>query len=155
MVSTFIGNNEVKLDDKGRFFIPAQYRKILSSMDNEGGKRVVLNRDLSSNCLVIYPEQVWNQSIEQLYKRINPWKTSDMLLFQQYTAGAEYLEIDAQGRILIPKRIFQQVGITSNELLIVGAYDRFAIWDKQTFESKLESNDVFAERIQERMTDTF
>lgn len=149
MTSTFIGNIEARLDDKGRIFIPAPYRKILSTDDN---KRVVLRRDLKNACLIIYPEDVWNRHVEQLQQRINPWDSDDNFMLQQFMADAEYLDIDSQGRVLLQKRNLQQIGVAGNDILIVGMFDRFAIWDKQTFEAKRFGSEEFAKKIQERMT---
>ena len=62
-MQTFVGNIEGRLDEKGRIFVPAVYRKILSEADS---KRIVMRRDTDNACLMFYPEQVWNEKVEQL-----------------------------------------------------------------------------------------
>ena len=57
-MSTFIGNIEARLDEKGRIFVPAAYRKILGE---EQSRRIVMRRDTDNECLIFYPESVWNR----------------------------------------------------------------------------------------------
>ena len=59
-MQTFIGNIEAKLDEKGRIFVPAVYRKILAE---EESKRIVMRRDTDNECLMFYPESVWNEKV--------------------------------------------------------------------------------------------
>lgn len=146
-MNTFIGHTEAKLDDKGRLFVPASYRRVLS----EGGaKRLVIRQDTLNACLVCYPETVWNEQVAQLNHTLNEWDPQDQLLLMQFVADAELVELDNQGRILLPKRILQALG-NSGEMLVVGMMNRFTIWDKATFASKRLSADAFAEQLRLRM----
>ncbi|MBO7724429.1 MAG: cell division/cell wall cluster transcriptional repressor MraZ, partial [Paludibacteraceae bacterium] len=56
-MATFIGNIEAKLDAKGRVFVPASYRKLLVCREKE---QLVVRKDPDMNCLILYPENVWN-----------------------------------------------------------------------------------------------
>lgn len=147
-MSTFIGNIEAKLDEKGRMFIPAVYRKILAT---EESQRIVMRRDTENECLVIYPERVWNKRVEQLSEQLDEWNPDDQMLMMQFVADAEYLEPDSQGRILLQKRNLQQIGATG-DLLIVGMMNRFAVWDKQTFLNKRMDQREFAKLLRQKMT---
>jgi MraZ protein len=51
-MSTFVGNIDGRLDEKGRIFVPAAYRKILAE---NGSKRIVMRRDTDNECLMFYP----------------------------------------------------------------------------------------------------
>ena len=148
MEATFIGNIEAKLDAKGRMFIPAVYRKILAS---EESQRIVMRRDTENECLVIYPEKVWNKRVQQLSEELDEWNPDDQMLLMQFVADAEFIEPDSQGRILLQKRNLQQIGATG-ELLIVGMMNRFAIWDKQTFLNKRIDQREFAQLLREKMS---
>lgn len=147
-MSTFIGNIDVKLDEKGRMFIPAAYRRILAE---EGSKRIVMRRDPDNECLIVYPENIWNARLEQLNNELDEWNPNDQMLLMQFVADAEFVEPDSQGRILLQKRNLQQIGATT-DLLIVGLMNRFAIWDKQTFLNKRISQTDFAKQLRERMS---
>lgn len=147
-MSTFIGNIEARLDEKGRMFIPAAYRRILAEEDS---KRIVVRRDPDNECIVVYPERVWNSRLEQLNSQLDEWDPDDQMLLMQFVSDAEFVEPDSQGRILLQKRNLQQIGATG-DLLIVGMMNRFAIWDKQTFAQKQIDKREFAKLLRERMT---
>ena len=67
-MQTFIGNIEGRLDEKGRIFVPAVYRKILAEAES---KRIVMRRDTDNECLMFYPELVWNEKVEQLRSNLD------------------------------------------------------------------------------------
>ena len=146
-MSTFIGNIESKIDAKGRVFVPAVYRRLLP--DGYAG-RVVLRKDADNDCFLLYPEPVWNKKVEELKESLDEWNPVDQMLLMQFVSDAEWLDIDSQGRVLIAKRHLQAINVT-NELLFVGMMDRFAIWNKETFESKRLDSVDFAALLKERM----
>ena len=147
MTATFIGNIEARLDEKGRMFIPAIYRKILNE---RGSRRIVMRRDTENACLVMYPEDVWNRKVEELSEALDEWNPDDQMLLMQFVADAEFLEMDGQGRVLLQKRNLQQIGATG-DILIVGMMNRFAVWNKQSFEQRRLDPRDFAKQIRERM----
>ena len=148
-MATFIGNIEARLDEKGRMFIPATYRKILNDMQS---RRIVMRRDTENACLVMYPEEVWNRKVEELSSALDEWNPDDQMLIMQFVADAEFLEWDTQGRVLLQRRTLQQIGATG-DILIVGMMNRFAVWDRQTFEQKRLDARAFAQQIRERMSE--
>ncbi len=146
-MTTFIGTISVRLDSKGRFFIPASYRKILAEW---GSERVVMRRDTDNACLIFYPEKVWNQRVEQLSAVLDEWDPNDQMLLMQFVAEATVLDMDSQGRVLLSKRDLQQIG-AENDLLIVGMRNRFAIWNKTNLQNSLLSPTEFASQLRTRM----
>ena len=66
----FLGTIDSKTDAKGRAFLPASFRKVLSTA---GAERLVLRKDIFQPCLVLYPESVWNQMLDSLRARLNRW----------------------------------------------------------------------------------
>ena len=147
-MTTFIGKYEAKADVKGRVFVPSTYRKLLPEGKNE---RVVLRKDADNDCLIVFPEQVWNAKVEDLKSRLNQWDATDQLILMHFVSEAEWLDIDSQGRVLLSKKNLQAIGLESTEVLFVGMDDRFAIWSKANYEqNKLSSND-FAALLRERM----
>ena len=79
-MSTFIGNIEGRLDEKGRIFVPAVYRKILAEDES---KRIVMRRDTDNECLMFYPEHVWNEKVEQLRQNLDEWDPEDQLILMR------------------------------------------------------------------------
>ncbi|MBR1630347.1 MAG: cell division/cell wall cluster transcriptional repressor MraZ [Paludibacteraceae bacterium] len=146
-MQAFIGTTEAKCDSKGRIFFPAAYRKILAQASDE---RLVMRRDADNDCLMLYPESVWNTKLQQLKSTLDEWNPDDQLLLMQYVGDAEVLELDGQGRILIQKRHLQHIGAGS-ALVFVAMIDRIALWDKNRYEACRLSASDFASRLSQRM----
>ena len=148
-MSTFIGKYEVKVDVKGRIFIPSAYRKILGIDDRQ---QIIMRKDAENECIVFYPESVWNQKVEHLKSKLDEWNSSDQLLLMQFVADAEWLDIDAQGRVLISKKHLQAIGVENAEVLFVGMIDRFALWSKSRYEQMQLPAENFAALLKEKMS---
>ena len=146
-MSTFIGNIEARLDDKGRIFIPAVYRKILNEMESH---RIIMRRDTDNECIIFYPEQVWNAKVSQLRSALNEWDPSDQMILMQFMAEAEILEMDSQGRILLQRKNVETIG-AQQDVLFVGMLDRFALWSPSVFKDKQLSQKDLADRIRNKM----
>lgn len=156
-MNTFLGNTEVKVDEKGRIFIPSNYRKILTEMDS---KRIVVRRDTDNECLIFYPEPTWNTKVAALRDALDEWNPDDQLILMQFMAEAEILEMDGQGRVLLSGKAERLRGgeatgdrqqATDNTLLFVGMLDRFALWSPKNFEEKKLSQVDLATNIRKRM----
>ena len=146
-MNTFVGNIEARLDDKGRIFVPAVYRKILAEL---GSKFMVMRRDTDNECLMFYPEHVWNEKVEQMRQTLDEWDPEDQLIMMQFMADAEYLELDAQGRILLQRKNLETIGAQS-DVLFVGMLNRFALWAPETFANKRLSQTELAARLRAKM----
>mgnify|MGYP000906033027 FL=1 len=144
----FLGNIEARADAKGRIFVPAVFRKRLQGADEEF---LVLRKDIFQDCLVLYPGTVWENEIETLRVRLNKWNKEQQQVFRQFVLDAERLEMDASGRILIPKRYMTLVGIES-DVRFLGVDDTIEIWAKERLEKPLVDPDEFSERLQELMS---
>lgn len=147
MENTFIGQIEARTDEKGRIFVPASYRKILAGSDS---KRIVMRQDLENACLIFYLEPVWNQKVQTLRSALDEWSPSDALLLMQFMSGAEHMEPDNQGRILLPKRILEAIGVTDT-VLFVGMLDRFAMWNPTVFREKCTDGETLGAAIRKRI----
>ena len=149
-MQTFIGNIEARLDEKGRIFVPASYRKILAESES---KRIVMRRDTDNECLMFYPEHIWNEKVEQMRQVLDEWDPEDQLLLMQFMADAEFLEPDGQGRILLQKKNLETIG-AQNDVLFVGMLNRFALWTPENFANKRLSQTELAARLRAKMKKT-
>jgi len=147
-MSTFIGKYDAKADVKGRIFIPSAYRKILPEGEKE---RIVMRKDAENDCLVLFPESVWNEKIQAFKSKLDEWNPIDQLLLMQFVSDAEWLDIDSQGRVLISKKNLQLIGVENAEVLFVGMVDRFAVWSKSRYEQIKMSQVDFAALLKARM----
>ncbi|NDV68698.1 division/cell wall cluster transcriptional repressor MraZ [Dysgonomonas sp. 25] len=143
----FLGNIEAKIDAKARVFVPAAFRKVLQS---SAQTVLILRKDLFQDCLVLYPESVWDEVVEQLRSRLSQWDKAQQQLFRQFVADAERLEMDANGRILLPKRCMQMTNIAS-DITFLGVGDTIELWTREAFEKSLIPAEDFSLRIQDLM----
>lgn len=138
----FLGNIEAKIDTKARVFVPAAFRKILQS---SGESVFILRKDIFQDCLVLYPQQVWESEVSQLRSRLNRWDKAQQQLFRQFIVDAERLEMDANGRILIPKRYINMLNIGS-DVTFLGVDNTIEIWTREALAKTLiPSNDFSAQ----------
>jgi len=120
----FIGEYLHTIDHKGRVAIPAKFRPRLA-----GG--CVVTRGLDSS-LVIYPKEEWEILAKKLAKL--PLSKPDARAFARLMlAGAMDVELDKQGRIIIPNYL-KEYGNLTNSIIIAGLYDRMEIWDQDAWE---------------------
>ena len=149
----FIGDFGAKSDNKGRVFLPVYFRRIL---EQEGCDRLMLRKDVYQDCLVLYPEESWNQQLDLLRSRLDKWNTKHQMIFRQFVADVEELSLDSNGRILLNKRKKEYANI-KQDVRFLAVDDKIEIWDKTLYEDMLgisgEQNDNLGLDLQNLMTD--
>ncbi|MBO5729376.1 MAG: cell division/cell wall cluster transcriptional repressor MraZ [Paludibacteraceae bacterium] len=144
-MKTFLGKIDAKLDAKGRVFVPSVFRKVLSEDERE---RIVVRMEADEKYLLVYPESVWNKQVLDLQSKLNEWDPEDQMLLMQFVGDAEVLEFDAQGRVLMPKRLQVRMGLES-EVVFVGMVDRIAMWNKSMYEEQFAVKAKLSERLKQ------
>jgi MraZ protein len=144
----FIGNIEAKTDSKGRVFLPACFRRILQA---GGCDKVMLRKDVYQDCLVIYPEESWNEQLNLLRSRLDRWNAKHQMIFRQFVADVEEVAIDSNGRILLPKRYMAMTGITQ-EVRFIGMDDTIEIWAKEKLDKPFMEPCDFGRELEKIMT---
>ena len=144
----FIGNTEAKADIKGRVFLPAQFRKQLQAAAEEC---LVMRKDISQDCLVLYPESVWNEQLNELRRRLNRWNSAHQMLYRQFVSDVEIIVPDSNGRILISKRYQKLCGI-SQEVRFIGMDDTIEIWAKEKADKPFMDPEVFSREMENIMS---
>jgi len=126
----FRGINNLALDAKGRMAIPARYRERL--METCGGRLVVtVDKD---SCLLVYPLPEWEIIEAQLIAL--PSMDKQARLLQRLLIGhATEVELDSQGRILLPTMLREYAGM-DKKLVLIGQGKKFEIWDDQVWNDK-------------------
>ncbi|MDH6355711.1 MraZ protein [Dysgonomonas sp. PH5-45] len=143
----FLGNIEAKLDAKSRVFVPAAFRKILQSAEQNV---LVLRKDIFQDCLVLYPMPVWEEQVALLSAKATHWDGEKRQLLRRLFFDTERLDIDPNGRILIPKRYVQMIGVLS-DIRFLGVGDTIEIWAKDRLEDSMNSINDFGLQIQKLM----
>jgi len=133
----FIGEYQHNMDPKGRLAIPAKFRADLAH-------GAVLTRGLD-NCLFLFPAEEWEKLAEKL-KNL-PMTQSDARAFVRLMfAGAAEVEIDKQGRILVPSYLATYAGIEKNTV-VAGLFNRIEIWQADRWQSYKEKAESETEAI--------
>lgn len=120
----FIGEYHHALDDKGRVQVPVKFRADLA-------KGAVVTRGLD-NCLFIYTKTEWATLAEKL-ARLPISKANSRAFSRLMLAGAMELEIDKQGRVVVPEYLRRFAGL-KKMVVVAGLYNRLELWDKTAWE---------------------
>lgn len=132
-----IGEYAHTLDVKGRVNFPA---KLLTDL----GDRFILSKGLDG-CLFVYSAEEWGN----LERKIKELPLSKSRPLQRYFfAGAAEVEVDKQGRIVIPQKLRDHAGL-EKDVMIIGASSRAEIWDKERW--NLSCEELTAETIESAM----
>lgn len=143
----FLGNSEAKIDAKGRVFLPSTFRKQLQTATEEC---LIMRKDTYQSCLVLYPESVWNEQMNDLRSRLNRWNAKHQMLFRQFVADVEIVTLDNNGRFLIPKRYLKLVNI-SQDVRLIGMDDTIEIWPKEALEQPFMDIELFGKELEDIM----
>lgn len=147
-MNTFIGTYECKVDAKGRLMVPVALKKQLGDL-NDG---FVLKRSVFQPCLELFPMEEWNKMMAKVGK-LNKFKKKNNDFIRRFTAGVKVIEIDANGRLLIPKDLVVFAKI-DKEIVLSSAINIIEIWDKDLYENAIENaTDDFADLAEEVMGD--
>lgn len=127
----FSSEYDCKLDAKGRIVLPA---KIKSNLPETSGNELVLRRGFEP-CLVLYP----TMEFKKIYNRIvglNEFNEEYRRLQRNFFRGNTEVELDANGRFLIPKSMLRFAQI-EREATVVGMGNRVEIWNPDLYEEYL------------------
>ena len=128
----FIGTYECKADTKGRIMLPVALKKQLAQNLAE---QFVLKRAVFNSCLELYPIKEWEAMTEKV-NQLNRFNKKNNDFIRRFTAGVRLVEVDATGRLLIPKDLLIHAGI-SKETVISSAVNILEIWDKDRYEEAI------------------
>ncbi|SHJ61139.1 MraZ protein [Clostridium cavendishii DSM 21758] len=138
----FIGEYQHGLDSKNRIIIPSKFR-------DEIGDKFVITKGLDG-CLYVYTINEW-KVLEGKLKSL-PLTNKDARAFVRFFfSGASEIELDKQGRGLIPQNLIEYAGI-EKEIVSIGVLTRIEIWSKAKWQEYNESNIDF-DSIAEKMSD--
>jgi len=125
----FLGKHPRNIDDKGRLAIPAKFREQLPS-----GSVITIAPD---TCLRVYPPGEWDMVTGQSRVSAGTSPTERNLIRRMF-AEAAILELDGQGRTLLPANLREQAGIAGNAM-VVGVNNVVEIWSQERWQT-LERN---------------
>ncbi|KKU08297.1 MAG: hypothetical protein UX10_C0001G0056 [Candidatus Magasanikbacteria bacterium GW2011_GWA2_45_39] len=140
-ISMFIGEYHHTVDEKGRVSIPVKFRTALK-------KGAVVTRGLDHS-LFIYTAKAWEKLASKLASL--PMGQADTRAFSRLMlAGAMELELDKQGRAIIPEYLRSFAGL-KKQIVVAGMYDRLEVWEKEVWEKYKQGTEKHTEELAEKM----
>ena len=142
-----IGTYECTIYVKGRLLIPSAFKKQLAAVIPKG---FVLKRAVFQNCLELYPLEQWEELIKKV-NSLNRFKKKNNDFIRRFTAGVKFIELDGNGRLLIPRDLIEISNI-KREVTLSTSVNIIEIWDKSSYEKAIaDSRDGFAQLAEEVM----
>lgn len=137
----FLGRFEHSVDNKGRVAVPARYRDGLAGV-------LILTRG-NDRCLYLFTQEAW----EPLASKLNALPTGDAdarNLRRAVFSSAEPVELDRQGRVVIPDHLRRYAGITT-DVCLIGLGNYIEVWDRDAWtalDGQIETNvDVISSHL--------
>ena len=129
----FIGEYEATLDTKGRFLLPAGFKK---QLPEGGAEHFIVNRGLEK-CLSLYPMKSWKPIFSDI-SNLNDFDPKVRQFRRYFLNGATQVELDSASRILLPKNLMEHAGL-ERDIVLVSAVNKIEIWDKNKYQQFFET----------------
>jgi len=144
----FLGEYEATLDAKGRFLLPAGFKK---QLQEEAGNQFVINRGFEK-CLTLYPMKSWEPIFSELSK-LNDFDPKVREFRRYFLNGAVTVELDTASRLLVPPNLKEHASL-EKDIVLVAAMNKIEIWDKNKYQQFFESfsPESFSQLAQQVMT---
>jgi MraZ protein len=143
--TSFTGEYPQRIDGKGRMSIPSDFRRVLEANDPSwtdglNPSLYLLYGEHLRDRLEAYTVAAFDAIAEQIMsiKPTTPEATRRKQMSQRLILGQSVrLEVDRDGRIVMPLRQRQKLGLTEGEVVFSGAGDHFEIWAARTYEENV------------------
>ncbi len=137
----FIGEYKHAIDEKGRMAVPVKFRKDLA----EGA---IITKGLD-NCLFIFTKPEWELLAGKLAQM--PLAQANARAFARLMlAGAMDVEIDGQGRVLVPDYLRKYAGLKKSAV-VAGVYSRLEVWDEEAWNRYKGKTEAASDEIAEKL----
>ena len=141
MVLSFTGEHTQKVDGKGRMSIPADFRRVLESQDPDwtdglNPRMYLLYGDHLRNELHVYTVAQFGKLVDNI-NNMKPGSVAKKKLSHLYIGQSMKMEIDKDGRTVMPIRQREKLGLKDGELYFRGVGDHFEIWKAETFNASV------------------
>ncbi len=128
----FRGHEQARIDDKGRLKVPNVFRSLLES---KYGRELFLT-SLTGEYVRLYPMPVWVE-IEEKLGRMPSTHPSRLRFLDRVNFFGQAVELDTQGRVLIPARLRETAAI-AGDVDVLGQYNYLDTWNHDRLQAKLQ-----------------
>ncbi len=144
-MSSFIGDNTCKADNKCRVVVPASFRKAMVASCQSV---FVLRKNVFEKCLDMYPMDEWERMIADIRSKLNLFDAKHVAFLREFCRGTQEVEMDTNGRVLLPRKMLEEVGI-DKEMVFAGQDVLIQVWDVKTYEEVAVGPDVLSDLAKE------
>jgi len=148
---TFIGDFVCKPDAKGRIVLPSLFKKTMSEANQQC---FVVRKDLFDDCLVLIPHEEWQKEVQILETKLSGFRQKDKRLKRAMYRSTAEVNLDANGRFLVPKRLLEMISV-DGEVVLLGVGSNIELWSKQQFEDDGMSGDELGALAEELLGGDF
>ncbi len=148
---TFIGDFVCKPDAKGRVVLPSLFKKVMSEANQSS---FVVRKDLFDDCLVLIPQDEWQKEVQLLESKLNSFRQKDKRLKRALYRSTAEVNLDGNGRFLVPKRLMEMVDV-NGEVVLLGVGSTIELWSRQQLEDSELSGDALGELAEELLGGNF
>jgi MraZ protein len=135
----FRGNHPTRVDEKGRLKVPAEFKRLI---DEKYGLEFYIT-SVDGQRAQIYPFEEW-QRIEEKLARLSNFNPTKKKLLNRTNYYGQVVEMDAQGRVLIPT-ILRQSAQLRGEVAVLGNLTYLEVRNMEAFRKELEEHPFTAE----------
>ncbi len=125
----FIGEYTCKADNKSRVMVPASFRKMISSEQAV----FVLRKNVFESCIDMYPLEEWEKMMGEITGKLSRFNAKHVAFLREFCRGTQEVEMDGNGRILLPRKMLEEVGI-DKEMVLSAQDSMIQIWDVATYD---------------------
>lgn len=138
-----MGEYSHTLDIKGRLIFPAKFREML-------GEKFIATKGLDG-CLFVYTQEEW-AILENKLKQLPLAKPEARAFVRFFFAGAAELEVDKQGRVLLPNNLREHARL-DKDVIVIGVSSRVEIWGKEAWDEYNNQISPEVTKIAENLVD--
>ncbi len=135
----FRGNHPTRVDEKGRLKVPAEFKRLI---DEKYGLQFYIT-SVDGQRAQVYPYEEW-QRIEEKLARLSNFNPTKKKLLNRTNYYGQVVEMDAQGRVLIPT-ILRQAAQLRGEVAVLGNLTYLEVRNMEAFRKELEEHPFTAE----------
>ncbi len=144
-MADFSGEYMHSIDSKGRLNVPAKYRKALPPQARD----VLVVTLWFEGCLAVYSLDDWERLKNDL-RHLPVTEKAARRYIRTIVSQAAESNVDKQGRIMIPKSLLEKAKI-KNKVTIVGALNKFELWNPGRFKEYMKDTDSVLEEAAEEL----
>jgi len=130
----FRGNHPTRVDEKGRLKVPAEFKRLI---DEKYGNEFYIT-SLDGKVAQVYPFEEW-QRIEQKLAALSNFNPTKKKFLNRTNYYGQVVEIDGQGRLLIPSLLRESAGI-KGEVAVVGNLTYLEVQSIEVYRKDIEEN---------------